>query len=76
MYPSHDYPACALFRGGRCTCDTASDMPVPPKTLIDPEHVYRVLRDARIALLAVNSGASQRAIADIDKIINAVPVVA
>jgi hypothetical protein len=19
--PSHDYPACAVFRGGKCTCD-------------------------------------------------------
>lgn len=23
---SHDYPACAMFRGGLCTCDTADDL--------------------------------------------------
>lgn len=22
--PRHDYPACAVFRGGKCTCDEAS----------------------------------------------------
>lgn len=25
MKIKHDYPACALFRGGRCTCDEASE---------------------------------------------------
>ena len=24
---SHDYPACATFRGGLCTCDAADDLP-------------------------------------------------
>lgn len=23
--PSHDYPACAIFRGGKCTCDEGAD---------------------------------------------------
>lgn len=23
--PSHDYPACAVFRGGKCTCDEATN---------------------------------------------------
>lgn len=24
--PSHDYPACAIFRGGKCTCDEADKL--------------------------------------------------
>jgi hypothetical protein len=24
--PSHDYPACAIFRGGKCTCDEADNL--------------------------------------------------
>lgn len=23
--PRHDYPACAVFRGGKCTCDEGTD---------------------------------------------------
>ena len=23
--PRHDYPACAVFRGGKCTCDEGVD---------------------------------------------------
>lgn len=30
---SHDYPACALYRGGRCTCDEAD------KNQHDTDHV-------------------------------------
>lgn len=25
MGASHDYPACALFRGGKCTCDSSGE---------------------------------------------------
>lgn len=24
--PKHDYPACAVFRGGKCTCDALDDL--------------------------------------------------
>jgi hypothetical protein len=24
--PQHDYPACAIFRGGKCSCDEADSL--------------------------------------------------
>jgi hypothetical protein len=40
----HDYPACALFRGGRCTCDEASepvDNPPMPQTPAERQEARR-----------------------------------
>ena len=45
----------------------------PAKTLIDPEPAYAALLSAKVALCAVNSGASIKAIAEIDSILNATP---
>ena len=45
----------------------------PAKTLIDPEPAYAALLSAKVALCAVNSGASIKAIAEIDSILNAAP---
>jgi len=45
----------------------------PPKTMIDPEPIYALLLSCKLALSVVNSGASKRAIADIDQVLNAAP---
>jgi hypothetical protein len=45
--PKHDYPACALFRGGRCTCDTQTDtLPPEQMCLSDREKLLADLADA------------------------------
>ena len=59
---------------GSLTCSATTS--VSPKTLIDPEPVYKVLAEAKLALCAGNSGASAKAIELIDSIINASPTVA
>ena len=45
----------------------------PAKTLIDPEPAYAALLSAKVALCAVNSGASIKAFAGIDALRNAAP---
>lgn len=46
MKISHDYPACALFRGGKCTCDEADNPPMP-QTSKEKQKAFR----ARQAML-------------------------
>lgn len=46
---------------------------VPTVTPVDTTPMYKALMEARVALLVVNSGASQKAIALIDAVLNAAP---
>lgn len=42
-HEGHDYPACALFRGGRCTCDEqdAASVAAPPGPGLVPNPAHR-----------------------------------
>lgn len=45
----------------------------PASAVVNTAPMYKALHESRLALLAVNSGASVRAIALIDAVLNAVP---
>ena len=67
-----DHWAVMLAAAPAAPTEGARDV-APPATPVDTTPMYKALMESRIALLAVNSGASQKAIALIDAVLNVAP---
>lgn len=66
--------AWAVYLQARAALATAqTEIDTPPATTVDTAPMYKALLESRIALLAVNSGASNKAIALIDSVLAAAP---